>query len=66
MDADDVLRYGHSTVLGAVDGLPSGQWDMPGACGVWSVKDIVAHLASYELLLVDSAPRCSTPEQRLP
>ena len=27
--------------------------EIPGACGVWSVKDIIAHLASYEEVLVD-------------
>jgi hypothetical protein len=53
MNADDVFRYGHLTVLGAVDGLPAADWDIPGACGVWSVKDIIAHLASYELATAD-------------
>jgi hypothetical protein len=27
--------------------------DEPGVCGFWSVKDIIAHLASYEMLLID-------------
>jgi hypothetical protein len=40
-------------VLGALDGVPATEWTTPGVCGVWSVKDIVAHLASYELTLVD-------------
>lgn len=53
MNASDVLRYGHLTLLGTLDGLPEEAWDTPGACGVWSVKDILAHLASYELVLVD-------------
>ena len=53
MNADDVVKYGHRTVLGAVDGFPWAEWEAPGACGTWSVKDILAHLASYELLLVD-------------
>ena len=53
MNADDVLKYGHLTVLGAIDGLAPEQWEIPGACGVWSIKDIVAHLASYELVLAD-------------
>jgi hypothetical protein len=32
---------------------PEMAWETPGACGVWSVKDIIAHLASYERVLVD-------------
>lgn len=53
MNAVDVLRYGHGTVLGSLDGVPETEWTTPGVCGVWSVKDLVAHLASYELTLVD-------------
>jgi hypothetical protein len=53
MNALDVLKYGNLTVLRAVDGLPDAEWETPDVCGVWSVKNIVAHLASYELLLLD-------------
>jgi hypothetical protein len=53
MDATDILKYGQQTVLQAVDGFPATGWETPGACGVWSVKDIIAHLASYEQVLVD-------------
>jgi hypothetical protein len=53
MNAADVLTYGHQTVLRTVDGLPEADWETPGVCGVWSVKDIIAHLASYEHLLVE-------------
>ena len=53
MNANDVLRYGHQTVLVAVEGLPENKWYTPGVCGKWSVKDIIAHLASFEHLLVD-------------
>ncbi len=53
MNAVDVMRYGHGTVLGTLDGVPATEWTTPGVCGVWSVKDIVAHLASYELVLVE-------------
>ena len=51
MNADDVFRYGHLTVLGAVEGFPPEQWETPGVCGVWSVKDVIAHLAAYERML---------------
>jgi uncharacterized protein (TIGR03083 family) len=53
MNAQDVLKYGHLTVLGAIDGLAEPDWERPGACGRWSVKNLIAHLASYELALVD-------------
>jgi uncharacterized protein (TIGR03083 family) len=53
MNASDVLKYGQLTLLGTLEGLPDPAWTEPGACGDWSVKDIVAHLASYELALVD-------------
>jgi len=53
MNAVDILKYGHQTALQATDGFPEGEWETAGACGVWSVKDIIAHLASYEEVLVD-------------
>lgn len=53
MNATDILKYGQSTVLQAIDDFPTSAWETPGACGVWSVKDILAHLASYERVLVD-------------
>lgn len=53
MNADDVFRYGHQTLLGCVDGFPESAWETPGVCGVWSAKDVVAHLASYELATGD-------------
>ncbi|HEU5099065.1 MAG TPA: DinB family protein [Roseiflexaceae bacterium] len=53
MNASDILKYGHRTVLGAIDGLPEHEWQTGGVCGVWSVRDIIAHLASYEQVLAE-------------
>ena len=53
MNALDVMRYGHLTVLGAVDGLTDDNWNEAGVCGVWSTRQVIAHLASYELVLAD-------------
>src|SRR5919109_2293148 len=53
MNAVDILKYGQGTVLQTIEGFPESAWETPGACGVWSVKDIIAHLASYEHVLVD-------------
>ena len=53
MNTADVLKYGHLTLLKTLDGLPESDWTTPGVCGIWSVKDIMAHLASYEHVLID-------------
>ncbi len=53
MNATDILKYGHLTVLKTLDGLPRPAWETGGVCGVWSVREIIAHLASYEHLLVE-------------
>ncbi|MCL4262350.1 MAG: maleylpyruvate isomerase N-terminal domain-containing protein [Anaerolineae bacterium] len=53
MNALDILKYGHFTVLGSVKDLPEADWQTGGVCGVWSVKQIIAHLASFEQLLVE-------------
>ncbi len=49
----DVLHYGHHTVMRTLKAFPEEQVETPGVCGVWSVKDILAHLASYEQILVE-------------
>lgn len=53
MNATDILKYGQLTVMQAIDGFPESEWETAGATGVWSVKDILAHLASFEQVLVD-------------
>jgi hypothetical protein len=53
MNAVDVLRYGDQTLMGTLEGLGAGAWDAPGVCGWWSTRNIVAHLASYELVLAE-------------
>ena len=53
MNAASVLAYGQGTLLGTLEPVPESAWETPGVCGDWSVKDVVAHLASYEVLLID-------------
>lgn len=53
MNVLDVLGYGHQTVLDAVDGLTEETASVQGVVGVWSAKDVVAHLASFEQVLAD-------------
>jgi hypothetical protein len=51
MNVLDVLKYGHLTVGNSLQDLAETDWDVSGVCGVWSIKDIIAHLTSYEHLL---------------
>ena len=53
MHALDVLKYGNLTLLRSVHKLPEADWRTPNVCGYWSVKDIIAHLASFEHALID-------------
>jgi hypothetical protein len=53
MNVLDILKYGNLTLLKSVEGLPEENWEVGGVCGVWSVKDIMAHLASFEHMLAE-------------
>jgi hypothetical protein len=52
MNTSDILKYGHLTVMGNLEPLSQSTWLQPGVCGIWSVRDIIAHLASFEHVLV--------------
>lgn len=53
MNALDILQYGNLTFVKTIQAVPLADRDEPGVCGVWSVKDIIAHLASFEILLTE-------------
>lgn len=53
MNTDDVLKYGNLKLLGHVEKLPEDEWYTQGVCGWWSVRDIIGHLASFELMFID-------------
>lgn len=53
MNLEDVLKYGHLTVVHSLDGLDEEQALVGGVCGWWSTRHIVAHLASHELVVAD-------------
>jgi hypothetical protein len=67
MNAADILKYGQLTVLQTIDGFPEDAWETSGACGDWSVKDIISHLTSFEYILEEvlaqamSGPHSPTP-----
>lgn len=48
MNPSDILKYGNRFLVKILDDVPQSEWDKGGVCGVWSVKDIMGHLASYE------------------
>jgi hypothetical protein len=54
MNVLDILKYGNLTLLKSVDGLTGEKWEVGGVCGWWSVKAIMAHLASYEHMLAEA------------
>jgi len=53
MHAVDVLKYANLTVLHSLQGLPTEDWATAGVCGWWSVREIIAHLTSFEVMLLD-------------
>ncbi|MBV8193972.1 MAG: maleylpyruvate isomerase family mycothiol-dependent enzyme [Candidatus Dormibacteraeota bacterium] len=56
LDNADALRAGYTDVLGDVAGLATSidgdDWDHPTGCPGWSVRDVVAHVADLESLLI--------------
>lgn len=53
MNAHDVLMYGHGTVQSNLKDFPEAHWETGGACGDWSVKDVMGHLGAFEQVLGD-------------
>src|SRR5690606_19110765 len=53
MNACDILKYGHTFVLRILKGLPYEDWDTPNVCGTWSTREIIAHLASFDQVLIE-------------
>jgi hypothetical protein len=61
MNAHDVLMYGHNWVHKHLDGLSEEQCLIGGVCGVWSTKEIIAHLSSFEGMLAEVFGSCLGP-----
>ncbi len=66
MNAMDVMRYGDRTLRETLARVPMEAWETGGVCGVWSVRQIIAHLTSYEALLIEvlgsvAGERAATP-----
>jgi hypothetical protein len=54
VNARDILHYGQQHVEQALAGLPDDGWGIVGVTTAWTLRDLVAHLASFELLLEDA------------
>jgi hypothetical protein len=50
----DMLEYGHQMLLDTVADVDAALVEVTGVCGGWSIKDIIAHLASFEALALDA------------
>jgi hypothetical protein len=53
VNALEILRQGHRFLLASLEDFPQEQCYSPRAVGYWSVKDVVAHVGSFELALVE-------------
>jgi hypothetical protein len=66
MNTTALLTYAHDNVLSAVSRVAPTDWDTPGACGVWSPKEILAHLTSFEIVLVELLQSLTRPNMATP
>ncbi len=53
MNAPDILSYGHRDLLATFEKISDQQWSV-GVNTTWTVRDVLAHMASYETLLEDA------------
>lgn len=60
------LRAARARLLDAIAGLSTEQMLQVGACGLWSVKDVLAHLVAWEAELVTTLSRLEQYRQRAP
>ncbi|MBN2305326.1 MAG: ClbS/DfsB family four-helix bundle protein [Anaerolineae bacterium] len=60
------VRAARAALVGALDGLPEEQMLRVGAVGVWSIKDMLAHLVAWEAELVTALSQLEQHKQRPP
>jgi hypothetical protein len=51
------IREARAEFLNAIEGLSDDEMVRPGAAGIWSVKDIMAHLIAWEAELITALSR---------
>lgn len=47
MNVHVLLRHAHRRVHEVVDPLTAAEWELPDVCGIWSTKQVVAHLTGW-------------------
>ncbi len=60
------LRAARAQFLRAIEGLSAEHMHQAGACGYWSVKDVLAHLVSWEAELITALSRLEAYRERSP
>jgi uncharacterized damage-inducible protein DinB len=57
------IREARGAMLAALDGLPPDAMLHPGVIGLWSVKDVLAHLTAWESELVTALAQLDKPSR---
>ncbi len=60
------LQAARATLLDSIDGLTGDDMLRVGAVGLWSVKDVLAHLVTWEAELVTTLSRLEQHKQHAP
>jgi hypothetical protein len=47
------IDEGWREVLSALDGIPDDRLDEPGACGAWSAKNLMGHMAFWDAYVLE-------------
>lgn len=65
-DLLEAMRAERARLDALFDRIPEPRWELPGAMGAWTVKDMLAHLLCYETWIaaqVDPTQRASLPTE---
>jgi hypothetical protein len=57
------IRQARATMLKALDGLPNDAMLRPGVVGMWSVKDVLAHLSIWQSELITALDHLDRPQR---
>ncbi len=57
----DQIKASRSNLLTAIDGMPNDALLRPGAVGIWSVKDVLAHLTVWQSELITALAGIDRP-----
>lgn len=58
----DQIRKAHAALLATIEGLPPDAMLRPGVVGIWSVKDVLAHLVAWQSEIVTALARLDQPK----